>query len=459
MPIIDPYIKPEGIKDPFDSGGTEEKKISPAAFSALKMMKSIPSSAVGVGRGYAQPIVAPVETGVGLSNLLSGAITKGASHVLPVPAERLEEQDVKTYETVKDFYKSRYGNWEGFKNALMEDPVGVASDLSAAFGAAGATLPGKAGKVASTAAKFSDPLTPIKAASSALGKNLSSGARTIYESALKVPPSVNRETRLAAIEQGLKLGIPVSEHGAVKIYDRISKTGDQLSKAINQAGGKSVNINRIMEPIADLRSFYDNAIGTVGDIKWLDDFMEKEKLRLVNKYGGEEIPIKAAQELKQNTYRLLKNKYGELKSIEIEAQKQVSRGLKEEIEKQLIDTYPGLKQLNKALGEEMNLSSFIDRALNRTSNYDLARLTTKAGMAAGGAISGKPGAMIGGLISNIIDSPKWKSYIALNMKKAAKLGVDVKYNSLPRNLSLQAARPSMLIQPEGEESNNGLPLP
>lgn len=135
----------------------------PASFSTSKMVGNLPSSAGKFAEGMVQPVVAPVKTGTALANLASGAIVKGAESVgLPVSGERLAEEDVQTFNAVANFYKDRYGTFDGFKKALQDDPVGVAADLSTVLGGGG--MAAKAGglskvsKVLSTASKFTDPV-------------------------------------------------------------------------------------------------------------------------------------------------------------------------------------------------------------------------------------------------------------------------------------------------------------
>jgi hypothetical protein len=206
------------------------------------MLSNVPASALDYGKAVVQPVVAPVETGTSLANLASGAITKAASKVLPVPKERLQEEDVKTFDAVKQTLIGRYGSWDAFTSTLQSDPIGTLSDISTVLGiGAGALKMGglsKTAKVANMASKITDPLSlpklPIKAGSQILKK----GAVSTMESALKIPPSIDRGKRLAAVEQALDLKVPLTERGATKIYDRISDLGDKMTTAITAAKGK-----------------------------------------------------------------------------------------------------------------------------------------------------------------------------------------------------------------------------
>lgn len=98
---------------------------------------------------------------------------------------------------------------------------------------------------------------------------------------------------------------------------------------------------------------YDAYANFVNAIKQLDE----QGIRQVKIPGTEkaipsdyEIPVKMAQELKKGTYKTLSKSYGEMKGAEIEAQKALARGLKDEI----AQAVPGVNQLNKRESDLLN---------------------------------------------------------------------------------------------------------
>jgi hypothetical protein len=88
---------------------------------------------------------------------------------------------------------------------------------------------------------------------------------------------------------------------------------------------------------------------------------------------GNEIPVKLAQELKQGTYKALKDKaYGELKSADIEAQKALAFGLKEEIAKAI----PEVQPLNTRESAMLNALSLTERRVLMDANKNPVGLGT-----------------------------------------------------------------------------------
>lgn len=187
----------------------------------------------------------------------------------------------------------------GTKEATGSDVAGVLAGLAIPAGAAG----------------FS------KAAESTAGK--------LMQSALK--PSV-KDLKSGdadkAIRTMLDEGISVSKGGVAKLKDRVSSVNDEIAQAVansNATVNKGVVAGRLYEPLERANKQVNPAadIATVERV-W-NEFGDHPMLR------GQQIPVQLAQELKQGTYRQLSKKYGEVGSIETEAQKALARGLKEEI--------------------------------------------------------------------------------------------------------------------------------
>lgn len=69
------------------------------------------------------------------------------------------------------------------------------------------------------------------------------------------------------------------------------------------------------------------------------------------------IPVQQAQDMKQGTYRELKNKYGQIGSAETEAQKALARGLKENI----AEAVPEIAGLNAQESKLINALNITER--------------------------------------------------------------------------------------------------
>ncbi len=145
----------------------------------LDALKNLPSSAGNFVGGIYQAARHPINTignlvdvaAGGLHNALPSGLTEFMDKHDPSPGSQENiARAVKKADAIGSLYKDRYGSTEGFKNALATDPVGIASDVSA-LASGGATLAGKAGLVGtsnalSTAAKMTNPLTPVIAVGS-----------------------------------------------------------------------------------------------------------------------------------------------------------------------------------------------------------------------------------------------------------------------------------------------------
>ena len=155
----------------------EEEKMPWSDVAAQAFQNVIPSG-IEMGKNLAHAVAHPIQTVDVISDIAAGAVNK----VLPKPLQEaskkfdvavLGEEKAKEFEHRSDelanaigkFYKDRYGSAEGFKKALAQDPVGVASDLSAVL-TGGAGIASKAGlpeKVVSTLQKAGEVTNPILA--------------------------------------------------------------------------------------------------------------------------------------------------------------------------------------------------------------------------------------------------------------------------------------------------------
>jgi len=183
-----PAVSGGGDFDQFSQGITfgDEKKAAPAAVKAetpefLKRdrpeptpmsmtevaqsaVQNFPRSATEFGKAVITPFTQPVETAKALGDIGGGLYSK-AKGALGVQQDAAEKEKAEaSVNAIGDFYRQRYGSVEGFKRALAEDPVGVLSDASILFtggGSLAAKAPGvigKAGELAATVGKTTDPL-------------------------------------------------------------------------------------------------------------------------------------------------------------------------------------------------------------------------------------------------------------------------------------------------------------
>lgn len=114
-------------------------------------------SAQRFGRGLVEAVTSPVETLSGLGEVLTGAYARF------IPQEWMARPD-KAQEFIQKAnafggaYKDRYGSVEALKNTIATDPVGFLADVSTLTGTGGMVAPGRAGQVATTVSRYTDPL-------------------------------------------------------------------------------------------------------------------------------------------------------------------------------------------------------------------------------------------------------------------------------------------------------------
>ena len=247
-----------------------------------------------------------------------------------------------------------------------------------------------------------------------IGQYFASKAPRLYESALKIPPSVPKEIRDKAVQTGLQGKYKPTEKDLNGLLKDIEQTNNAIAEGIAQAGkkGETVSTDEVLKRVEQLKEFYQNAPNPAPYLKELDDIKAG-----ILEYRGKKIPIEKAQKIKQTVYALNKKHYGEMKGLEIEANKAIARGIKEEIVKQ----HPEIGDLNEHDSALINLEEVLERAVNRSRNYDVVKMGSTIMSVGGGVIGGAPGAAIGGIGKEIIDTPSIKARIAFAINKAVRM--------------------------------------
>ena len=128
----------------------EEEKMPWSDVAAQAYHNIIPSG-IEMGKNLYGAVRHPITTAGSILDLATGGIhnlmPEDVAKWIDTAVHATPEETKKAVETanaVGKFYKERYGSGEGFKKALAQDPVGVASDLSALL-TGGASIASKAG--------------------------------------------------------------------------------------------------------------------------------------------------------------------------------------------------------------------------------------------------------------------------------------------------------------------------
>lgn len=268
----------------------------------------------------------------------------------------------------------------------------------------------------------------------AIGKGMAQGerwgARGLMQSALK-PGEVAQRTGKSdkAISTLLKEGINVSPGGMEKLEAKVTAINDQIAERI-KASGAMIDKTAVGDTMKDAFDRFKKQVTPQSDLATIErawnQFMDHPFLpkitpaktvesKLVDERGvpfKKEIPasgsnlfpVQQAQEMKQGTYRALKDKaYGELQGADKEAQKALARGLKEEIAKAV----PEVRTLNAQESQLLNALSLVERRVLKEANKNPIGL---------GILSMKPSHLAVWLADR---SPLFKSLVARMLNSAA----------------------------------------
>lgn len=259
----------------------------------------------------------------------------------------------------------------------------------------------------------------------------------LYQSSLR--PSLAKKNLPKVKQQvatGLNERIPVDARGLRKADATIDSLNDEITDKLQ---GKSDELGPVISPeaVAQRTASVPEEFDTVNpeaDMKAIAgsraEFLRKHqtehpytKIRPgTDEVTGTMVPegsgvnriekpltLLEAQAEKQKTYGQLRKKYGELGSAEVETQKNLARGLKEEIVKRV----PELSALNAREGALIDLQSQLEKMVAREGNKNILGLVPAT-------MSHNP---FGFLATLMMDNPAIKSRIAIALHRARGLKV------------------------------------
>jgi hypothetical protein len=257
---------------------------------------------------------------------------------------------------------------------------------AAAGGVVGAALPG------------------ISKVGGAIGNKLEQlargGAESLMQSAIKptLKQLANGDAGVA-VRTLLDYGINPTKAGVEKLRGLIDDLNIQVSDKIANSTA-TIPKSSVLQRLADVKTAFGNQVSPTADLAAIDrvgdDFLAHPL------YSGADLPVQAAQELKQGTYRTLAKKYGQLGGAETEAQKGLARGLKEEIS----NAVPEVAGLN---AEEAKLITTLKvserRALMELNKNPLGLTTLAKNPAAMVAFLADRSAAFKSLVARMVNGP------------------------------------------------------
>jgi hypothetical protein len=304
----------------------------------------------------------------------AGATTAGAAGgaLIPLPGTSLVGAGVG------------YAAGKRTANALFGEPVdtsfsGIGTDV-----AIGGLMQG-AGKVIGMIPGVKKILSPAvadigteKPATGILDKT----AHTIMEKSMKVPPSVKAGVRGKVIDTALKENVTITKGSLGRVKGLLDDLTDQMDSAVAANPNAPITTDSVLGPVKDLQAWAGKTVNGNSLSGKIQEVIDNFKAQY-----GDVITVAQAQEIKQNTNAFLRKSYGELKPVTEEAQKQIVRGLKDRI----VQEIPEIAGINARYSDLRVLDSALERAVNRTGNWDWFSLS--AGMA---------GTIVGGATGNVM---------------------------------------------------------
>lgn len=241
-----------------------------------------------------------------------------------------------------------------------------------------------------------------------------------YESALKPSTTLPQAQRAAIVKTGLDNAIPVSKAGLEKLGDLIDDYNQKIKDVIDTDPTRPIDPNKVATRTDSTKARFSNQVNAGGDLAAIDASKQQFLTEQGATPGNPAPPMNAvdAQAMKQGTYRVLKGKFGEQGSAAVESQKDLARGLKEEIASQ----FPEIKNLNGGLSQMLDLEPIIERAVNRNSNHQLIGIGTPVAGAAAKAVTGSGSVgVVASTLKAVLDNPSVKSRLAIAVSKGGKI--------------------------------------
>lgn len=198
----------------------------------------------------------------------------------------------------------------------------------------------------------------------------------------------------------------ISDHNTT-IDDAIKNKGEmyldanEVGRVGTRVGGfPDVPLGSVERELDDLKNRFSNQVNPTADLEAIERVRQDFRKRVGFKQGDDvdtfPIPFDVAHELKKGTHQQLRGKFGELKSAEVEAQKALARGLKNEV----AGIEPTIELSNKKLAELYPTERALEKVVSRLETSQPFGLREMAGIGGGvsaplALASGNPMLMLG----------------------------------------------------------------
>lgn len=204
-----------------------------------------------------------------------------------------------------------------------------------------------------------------QAAGAAVGAGMTRAAPWLMQSAVKPTLATLKEygitsPRLATML--LEEGVNVTTGGLGRLQALLKGTNQEIADLVRNAPGE-VPKERVAARVATTAQQIARQANPTRDLKAVGNAVDEFLNHPI--YQGD-LTVAEAQAMKQGTYRQIGKQYGELSAAEVEAQKAIARGLKEEV----AEAAPGVSALNKKESEVLAGMEAVGRRVAISGNRD-----------------------------------------------------------------------------------------
>lgn len=197
-------------------------------------------------------------------------------------------------------------------------------------------------------------------AGEALASGMKGSAINWMKSALK-PSAKMGEKGTEAAKTLLDEGINVTPGGVEKLHDLIDDRNSRISQLIANSPER-INKAHVAARLHDVLNEFEDQVAPQTDLKKIQDSWDSFMTHPL--IPERDMSVQTAQKLKQGTYKRLKGKYGQLEDADVESQKGLARGLKEEIAKAV----PQVRPLNAQESRFLTALSPLERRVLHSAN-------------------------------------------------------------------------------------------
>lgn len=221
-------------------------------------------------------------------------------------------------------------------------------------------------------------------------------------------PNVGR--RLA--QTGLEHQIPVSEQGVAQLKALIDDLEAKIDVQAANATARGVTVDKfkVASRLNETTKKFGRQATPQDDLAAISEkgnqFLEAQPAQMA---------ADVAQDIKKGTYQQLKGKYGKAGTAQIEAEKALARGIKEELARQVPEIADLTAQQAKLLQLDKVLELAVNRAANSRGSFLKDVLTTGVATTLTGS---SPAGLVAGVLRHVWSDPAFKSRLAIAVNQA-----------------------------------------